>query len=111
VKPTARELRELEAGFQDAILEAAQYAGWKLRYHTLIAIGSEAGFPDLVLIRPPRIVFAELKREGENLKPAQANWMEALWQLGAPIEGYVWRPSDWPAIERVLAREPAKAAR
>lgn len=83
-----------------------------------------AGFPDLVLVhrgestqtvpRNCRLVFAELKREKGRPSPAQADWLEALGLVlarGGAMIGqeerssvYLWRPSDWPLIERVLAR-------
>jgi len=98
-----------EKHFQQAVLDFAAYNGWKLRYHTLTSIGSQPGFPDLVLVRAPRLIFAELKTEKGRLTIEQSRWLEALWDCGQ--EAFCWRPSDWPAIERVLAREPAKAAR
>lgn len=91
-----------EREFQDQVLELARLAGW-LTYHTHDARRSAPGFPDLVLVRPPVIIFAELKSARGRLRPEQAAWLEAL----ADCEGVVarlWRPQDWSEIERTLAR-------
>lgn len=58
------------------------------------------GFPDLLLVRRPRVIWVELKREGEEPAPEQVGWLEELKACGQQV--YVWRPSDWPEIERVL---------
>ena len=75
--------------------------GW-LVYHTYDARRSYAGFPDVILVRPPRLVVAELKSERGRLRSEQRVWLEALAACG--IETHVWRPSDWlsGAIEAVL---------
>lgn len=77
-------------------------------YHTHRAQNSPAGFPDTVLVRPPRLVFAELKREGLRYQPspAQHGWLDDLEDVAAALtvaagiplgpvpEVYLWRPSD-----------------
>lgn len=77
------------------------------------------GWPDLVLVRQRdrRLIFAELKRELGHLTDSQAEVLDLLGCLAAPvgdfraadgvpdyprIEVYVWRPSDLPAIAEVL---------
>jgi hypothetical protein len=65
----------------------------------------DTGFPDIVLARAApgrsgRIVFAELKREGQEPRPDQVRWSQRL-DTG-DSEVYLWRPSDWPRIESVL---------
>lgn len=88
----------------------------------------EPGFPDLTMIRGPELIVAELKAERGRLGPGQQEWLEAFGVLAAAVaravaetEGaqaagylavedlpvvdvYLWRPSDWPAIEARLAR-------
>ena len=66
-----------ERDLQDAVMEMAKLLGWRcvhfrpartLHGEWRTAIEGHAGFPDLVLLRPPRLVFAELKskkRAGE----------------------------------------------
>lgn len=61
------------------------------------------GFPDLVLVRPPRLVFAELKAERGRLTAEQEHWLDVLRQAGAEV--YVWKPKNWVSgeIEGALA--------
>jgi len=58
------------------------------------------GFPDLLLIRPGRIIFAELKRAGGKPTPDQAILLAALKDWG--FEAYLWEPKDMDEIQRVL---------
>jgi hypothetical protein len=51
--------------------DVARAFGWR-RYHTFLSKHSPAGFPDEVLVRPPRLIFAELKSDHGRLKPEQA---------------------------------------
>ena len=95
-------LEQPERSFQQQVEDAARFLGWRY-YHTRRSDGSAKGFPDLVLVRRPWIIFAELKREGRHPTKAQQAWLDELKACG--IETYVWRPSDWPAIERRL-RQP-----
>jgi hypothetical protein len=88
-----------EKGFQHQVLFFAALCQWR-RYHTWDARRSEPGYPDLTLVRGPRLVFAELKTETGRLSAAQRNWIGALGET--PAEVYCWRPSDWADIQRVL---------
>lgn len=81
------------------IRELARLLRW-LDYHTWTSIHSPRGFPDLVLVRPPRIIFAELKSSGRNPTPAQQEWLDALRRCG--LEVYLWRPEDWDDIVKIL---------
>ena len=49
-----------EAAWQQTVIEAADLLGWFV-YHNPDSRRSTAGFPDLVLIRAPRVMFLELK--------------------------------------------------
>ncbi len=89
------------------VVSLATMFGWK-RYHTHFSKRSPRGFPDEVLVRPPRIVFAELKSDVGKLTEAQAEWLEALAACG--LETHVWRPSDLEQVGQVLGRREAKAA-
>ena len=91
-----------EAKFLSDVRQYAEKQRW-LCYHTFDSRRSPAGFPDLVLVRGSRLIFAELKREGENPTQDQRLWLQALSAVGTPIETYVWRPSDWPQIAEILA--------
>jgi hypothetical protein len=69
-------LRQTEKAFQAEVVRYARLMGW-MCFFTTDSRHSPAGWPDLVLIRRRRIVFAELKAD-------------------------LWRPSDWEEIERCL---------
>jgi hypothetical protein len=94
-----------EKEFQATVLELAQLEGW-LYFHTFDARRSNKGFPDLVLVRPPRVIFCELKSEKGRTRPEQVLWAEAL--AACPgVECHLWRPQDWDRIVRTLDRRPA----
>jgi hypothetical protein len=59
-----------------------------------------AGFPDLVLVRRPDIIIAELKAEGEKPTTQQTGWLNEFAACG--VRAFVWRPSDWDEITRIL---------
>ena len=86
---------ETENGFQAAVIELAQLRGWYV-YHNPDSRRSAAGWPDLVLIRPPRIVYAELKTDKGRLRASQRDVLRMLEDCGA--ETHVWRPADWDEI-------------
>ena len=89
-----------ERDFQRQVLDLAGILGW-LVYHPFLSKWSERGFPDLTLVRPPRVVFAELKRDGGRPTPAQAEWLGVL-GLCHGVETYLWRPADLTEIAAVL---------
>jgi hypothetical protein len=61
----------------------------------------DAGLPDLILCKPPRLIFAELKSERGRVRAEQQAWLDALRQC-AGVEVYLWRPSDWASIVETL---------
>ena len=84
-----------ERDFLATVIAVAEALGW-LTYHTHRSDRSAAGFPDLVLLRPPRIIFAELKITRGHLTSAQAKWLEALHKVPGN-EVHLWTPAspDW----------------
>ena len=60
-----------------------------------------AGFPDLVLVRRSRLVFAELKVGKNKLTSEQEAWLKDL-EAVPYLESYLWWPVDWARIERIL---------
>jgi hypothetical protein len=64
-------------------------------------IQGEPGFPDLVLVRWPRVIFAELKSKQGKMSDAQAEWIAELKKCPA-VEIYLWRPDDWEEIKNIL---------
>ena len=89
-----------EKTFQARVIKVARLGGWRVS-HTFNSRHSPEGWPDLGLCRPPRLLLIELKTERGRLRPEQREWLAALAQCPG-IEVALWRPSDWPAIERVL---------
>ena len=70
-------------------------------------VQGEAGFPDLVLVRGSRLIFAELKIGKNKPTPEQDGWIQALFdaRAGSPsIEVHVWRPEQWSQILVTLSR-------
>jgi hypothetical protein len=64
-----------------------------------------AGWPDWVFVRDEDMVIVELKAEKGRLSLAQKIWLaelECVAAVSAGVRVFVWRPSSWPEIERVL---------
>lgn len=107
-----------ETEFTDAILQWAKVYSWRrfhVRGNTKRLIQGDVGFPDLVLVRPPRLIFAELKVGSNKLAPEQSAWLEDLrmTRMAARLEGaatsstiecYLWRPEQWSQILVVLSK-------
>jgi hypothetical protein len=79
----------------------ARALGWRV-YHAWLSIHSEPGFPDLTLIKPPRLIFAELKTEGGKVSDKQQEWIDLLESIGGTVEVFVWRPSQFEAVAAIL---------
>jgi hypothetical protein len=72
------------------VVELAEIYGW-WHWHDQDSRRNRAGLPDLILIRPPRLLFVELKTEKDKLRPGQAEVIDKL--LAVPgIEVFVWKP-------------------
>ena len=88
-----------EKPFMAQVVKLARLRAWRV-YHTHDSRRSAAGFPDLVLCRPPRLIFAELKSEKAKPTIEQVAWLDALSGTGAEVS--VWRPSDLDRIAWIL---------
>ncbi len=93
------EFRQTEKAFMASVIRYATLMGWKT-YHTHDSRRSAPGFPDLVCVRRPRIVWAELKSERGRLTDAQKDWIADLRACNQEV--YVFRPSMWEYVERVF---------
>jgi hypothetical protein len=91
---------ESEKHFQSRVVKLAQLYGW-VCWHTLDSTGTRAGELDLRLLRPPRVIFAELKSQHGRVRLEQAQTI-ALLERCPGVETYLWRPSDWQQIVEVL---------
>ena len=97
-----------EAELLKSVKELAQIFGWEF-YHPYLSIRSAKGWPDVALCRPPRLILAELKRDGKDPTVSQQHWLDLLnacadEALGewCPLEVYVWRPADLEQIVHIL---------
>lgn len=89
-----------EASFQRQVIALAELNRW-LCWHAYDAKRSTPGFPDLVLTRGGRLIFAELKTVKGRVSTEQARWLGFLGAVPGVLVR-VWRPTDWPEIEAVL---------
>ena len=98
-----------EEDFKALVIDLAHVHSWRVAHfrpamtkqgwRTAVQ-GDGAGFPDLVLVRGNRLLFAELKSVKGKVSPDQKTWLQGLRE--ACSEVYLWRPSDYDEIERVL---------
>jgi hypothetical protein len=118
-RTAAGDLRE--NAFQTQVLNLAAFYGWRA-YHTHDSRRSQPGFPDLVLVRPPEILFVELKGARTRVQPEQREWLAMLSDVAAETratvdaaaaaghhtllatEAHLWRPDDFDELHARLAR-------
>jgi hypothetical protein len=82
------------------VVDLAKMLGWR-PYHTQLSKWSEAGWPDLALCKPPRLLLVELKSDRGKLTAAQREWLTMLAGCSG-VEVYLWRPSDLDQAVGVL---------
>jgi hypothetical protein len=104
-----------ESDFQQHVIDVAEQLGYRHWHDNATnaprrcsACGvvrrlprNTAGFLDLILIRRPRLVWAELKAEDGVVSREQQAWIDDLRACGQEV--YVWRPSDADELERILS--------
>ena len=97
-------------------------AGWRT------AMTGKKGIPDYIAVRPPRLIFAELKDEVKPTTPEQQEWLDLLSgsqrvvlttpltvqgkvakvSIDKPLnylmtpEVYLWRPSQFDEVVEIL---------
>ena len=88
-----------EAQFLRVVTELAHVAGGRT-YHAWSSLHSPAGWPDLAAAKAGEpLILAALKTAVSKVTPFQQSWQVES------VEGYVWRPADWPEIgARLLSR-------
>lgn len=99
-----------ERDFHALVVSLAKRLGWRVAHTARAQVRggrwltpTVAGLPDLLLCRPPRLIFAELKTDSGRLSEPQREWLDALGKC-AGVEVYLWRPSDWQAIVATLTQ-------
>ena len=125
--------QENELAFQSRVVGLFRVYGFERIFHAPAGghlgrvsreqIPEGRGFPDLVAIKGPRLVVAELKAsarlcKASNLRPGQWDWLQAFNGVGeavsarasgwtkasvAPsVEAYLWSPDDWDEIQDIV---------
>ena len=89
-----------EKQFTGQVRDLAETLGW-LFYHPWLSMRSAHGWPDVAMVRPPRLILAELKTDTGQPTAAQHEWLSALQECPG-VECYLWRPSDMDEIVRIL---------
>lgn len=89
-----------EKQWQAWVIKLARLSGY-LCYHPYDSRRSAYGYPDITLVRPPRLIFAELKTEKGKPTEYQQMWGEALVKCPG-VEYYLWRPSQWKEVRDIL---------
>jgi len=87
---------------QKSVIDLAHLYKWRVAHFTSVrdhrgvwrtpVAADGKGFPDLVFTRE-RLFMAEIKGDGDRLKPEQEEWIAALERAG--VEIYVWKPVHW----------------
>lgn len=102
-----------ERAWQDQVIELARLYGWRVAHFRPAKTeqgwrtpvqADGAGFPDLVLVRPPRVIFAELKSATGGIRAEQRVWLDQLLDCGG-VETYIWRPNDFDQVARILGAD------
>ena len=122
---------ETERDFARWLNDAAKMFGWRFahfrpartKYGWVTPMEGDKGWPDYVLLRPPRLILAELKRaaRASSIEPEQKTWLRQLGQVHAAcencgdtatqaIEVYVWDPKQRDEILLCLALEQSPAS-
>jgi hypothetical protein len=110
VRPLNTTLIRNERAWQGVVLDTAANTGW-LRAHVRPAQTSQGwrtpvegdakGFSDVLLLRPPRQVVAELKMPGKKPTAEQVRWLDYF--AGVPgVEVFLWDPRDWVEVVTTL---------
>lgn len=100
-----------ESDFMDQVTQMAEMFGWAWvhfrpgmttkGWRTPVSGPLGKGWPDLVLVRDDRIIYAELKRDGQNATPDQIAVLTLLGRTGH-AETYLWKPAAFDAIAMLL---------
>ena len=109
MKVDARVREMTEDELSRAVIDRATHYGWKVYSiarsdRGRLRCASSKGFPDLLLMRPGMIAFAELKRYGGKLTAEQDEWLRLLASTFTNV--HAWTPEHWfnGTIEDVLGQ-------
>ena len=103
-----------EAEFSGQVYELAQQTGWRCHHgrpgrsaagRWSTPIQGDVGFPDWVMVRGDRLIFAELKTSNGQATPDQVEWLQALDRVEY-VTAQLWRPHDLTEIATLLSHRP-----
>lgn len=108
----AFKIAQTEAQFQSAVQQLASLRGFSWmhirpglnergHWRTPISGRLGTGWPDLVMVKGQRMIFAELKAQKGKVTGLQSEVLGVLTAVPC-AEVYVWRPSDWDLILETL---------
>ena len=114
--PNANTLKMSEEELQGGVIDLARLQGWRVAHfrparteqgwRTPVAADGK-GFPDLLMLRHPRLLVVELKSDRGRMTPEQEQWMHDWMafagtlhvglEVGAKTEigVHIWTPGDW----------------
>ena len=92
---------------QKAVIDYSRALGWKVaHFQSVLATRKDGsaswrtpvsadgkGFPDLLMVKGDQIVAAEIKGDGDRLRPEQEEWLVALQKAG--VACFVVTPQEW----------------
>lgn len=111
-----RLLRQVtEKEWTQQVVDLAKTFGWRIHHsrmawsatgRPMTALQGHQGLLDLLMVKPPRVVFMELKRQGvKKLSDDQEIWLSLL-QRCPGVEAYVCRPGDIALVTGILSGRP-----
>lgn len=100
--PAAPPLGVSEAAFQRLVTDLAEWCGWHWTFNA-DSRRTQAGVPDLLLMRGRKCLWREIKTESGKLRPEQLAFGQRLLRAGQ--DWCVWKPSDWRTIVETLTEE------
>lgn len=92
-----------ETQFMHQVIDVAMSYGWRV-HHETDSRRTDSGLPDLILVRPPRLVVLELKAPSgkRGVSETQRAWLADLTNAG--VEVAVAGPGDLRVLTKVLSR-------
>lgn len=98
-----------ESVWRKLVTDVAKAAGWQVQHVRSVQDRSGqwvnpcslAGWPDLVLIRPPRMLAVELKAHGGKATPAQVALLADMRTIPG-CSALVAKPRDWHRLVPLL---------
>lgn len=105
--------KPVEEQFRQAVREVARRLGWR-SWHAFDSRRSDRGLPDEILVRPPRVLFVELKAPQGVYSDEQRDALALLGKCPG-VETYAIRSTgdrarDQAAIAQLLVPRARRAA-